>query len=88
MTSACRNSDGIVLSELNMYKYGYIHAESYGQQQHRKARSCHTVWDLQNQLTLRLLLLYIIRSEVFPLIFKNPSVYFHDNLHLQAAKRI
>lgn len=68
----CRNSVGIVLSELSVYKCDYIHAESYGQLQHREAKNCHTIWDLHNQLTLRLLLLYVIGSEVFPLIFQKP----------------
>lgn len=45
-------------------------------------------WDLESLLTLRLFLLHVIGSKVFPLIFKKPSIYFQDNLHLEAAKRI
>lgn len=88
MTFACRNSDSKILSTSNICKCDYIHGESYGQPQHGEAKSWHTVCDLQNLLTLGLLLLYVIGSKVFPLIFSNPSVYFQYNLHLQAAKWI
>lgn len=76
MTFACRNSESTILSAPNIYKCDYIHGESYGQLQHGEAKSWYTVCDLQNLLTLRLLLLNVIGSKVFPLIFPNPSVYF------------